>query len=87
LKALGRNTYRPEVTLRMEVIYSSKILVTIYSTTWHHNPEDNSLHSFVLYSSLQQVSTGGSMGFFLLIMQHMKEGYADFVCDIYADKI
>jgi hypothetical protein len=28
-------------TLKMEVICSSKTMVTIYKTTWHHNPEDH----------------------------------------------
>jgi hypothetical protein len=30
-----------EFTLKMEVICSSKILVTIYNTTQFHNPDDH----------------------------------------------
>jgi hypothetical protein len=31
-------------SLKMKAVCSSETLVTIYKSTWHHNPEDHHLH-------------------------------------------
>lgn len=41
-------------TLKMEVVYSSKILVNIYHATWHRIPEDSSLQSLLCEPKIKQ---------------------------------
>jgi hypothetical protein len=36
--------YKYSLTLKMEAVCPSEILVNIYYTAWHHIPEDSSLH-------------------------------------------
>jgi hypothetical protein len=38
--------------LKMEVVCSSKMLVTTYKTTWPNNPEDYSLHFFIFLKAI-----------------------------------